>query len=138
MSQIATIMPEPQQRMRALERANEVRLARARLKRQIASGQISAAYVLIEAPSEVENWSVGELLMSQRRWGTTRVRKLLAGQHISEKRPIGDLTERQRRLLAAQITAHAPGLFPGEPCFTQSDAPEFTQPEPRALELAVV
>jgi hypothetical protein len=105
MMHTATITPEPQ-RMRALERANEVRLARARLKRQIAGGQVSAAYVILNLPSEATNWPVGELLMSQRRWGSTRARKLLACLHISEKRAVGALTERQRRLLAAEIAAH--------------------------------
>jgi hypothetical protein len=104
MSYTATIMLEPQ-RMRALERANQVRLARARLKRQIADGQMSAAWVILELPSEARNWSVGEVLMSQRRWGTIRARKLLAELQISEMRPIGALTERQRRLLATQLAA---------------------------------
>ncbi len=107
MTHIATITPGPQ-RMRALERANEVRLARARLKRQIACGQVPAAYVILELPWEAENWPVGELLMSQRRWGSTRARKLLDGLHISEKRPIGELTERQRRLLASQLGVAEP------------------------------
>jgi hypothetical protein len=95
---------EPQ-RMRALERANEVRLARARLKRQIADGRTSAADVVLDLPPEAANWSVRELLMSQRRWGSIRSRKLLTELQISEMRPIGALTERQRRLLAAQLAA---------------------------------
>jgi len=142
MSQTATITPEPQQRMLALERANEVRLARARLKRQIAGGQVSAAFVVLELPWEARNWSVGELLLSQRRWGTTRVRKLLVGFHISEKRPIGELTERQRRVLAAEITAHESrvGRFVAdEPtaCYETRESVE-RQFEPRVLELAAV
>jgi hypothetical protein len=100
----ATITLEPQ-RMRALERANEVRLARARLKRQIADGHTTAAHVILELPPEATNWSVRELLMSQRRWGSIRSRKLLAELQISELRPIGALTERQRQLLARQLVA---------------------------------
>jgi hypothetical protein len=127
--------------MLALERANEVRLARARLKREIAGGQVSAAFVILELPSEARNWSVGELLLSQRRWGTTRVRKLLVGLHISEKRPIGDLTERQRGVLAGEITAHESRgrLVADEPtaCYETRESVEL-QFEPRALELAAV
>lgn len=100
----ATITLEPQ-RMRALERANEVRLARARLKRQIADGHTTAASVILDLPSEARNWSVQELLMSQRRWGSIRSRKLLAELQIGELRPIGALTERQRHLLAGQLEA---------------------------------
>ena len=100
----ATMTLEPQ-RMRALERANEVRLARARLKREIADGYTTAAQVIRELPPAAANWSVRELLMSQRRWGSIRSRKLLAELQIGELRPIGALTERQRRLLAGQLAA---------------------------------
>jgi hypothetical protein len=41
--------------------------------------------------------------MSQRRWGNTRCRKFLYRNQISELKPIGQLTERQRRMLAAQL-----------------------------------
>lgn len=112
MTDIATMTPElhrtPEpQRMRALERANAVRLARAELKRQIAQGHLSAAEVILEVPSEAMSWSVGELLMSQRRWGSNRTRKLLSGLQISETRHLGALTERQRRLLADRLGMHA-------------------------------
>jgi hypothetical protein len=111
MTQIATITTGAQ-RMSALEQANRVRLARAQLKRRIADGRTSAAQVVVELPSEAKNWSVGELLISQRRWGSIRARKLLVGLHISEKRAIGDLTERQRRVLAALLAAHEPFSAP--------------------------
>ncbi len=67
---------EPQ-RLRALERANEIRLERAALKRRIAAGEVSAAAVILNPPQSAETWSVGDLLMSQRRWGTTQVSEVL-------------------------------------------------------------
>jgi hypothetical protein len=97
--QTAPTIPAPQ-RLQALERANTIRLARAGLKRRIALGEVSAAEVLVTCPVEAESWEVGELLMSQRRWGTTRCRKFLNRSQIVETKPIGKLTERQRRLLA--------------------------------------
>ena len=102
MTQTTRMTPEPQ-RLRALERANEVRLARAELKRRISDGDASAAEVILACPWEADSWSVAELLMSQRRWGITRCRKFLARNQISEIKPIGKLTERQRNLLAAQL-----------------------------------
>jgi hypothetical protein len=102
----ATMTPGPQ-RMQALERANAVRLKRAKMKRQIADGQMSAAEVILKPPDEAGSWPVGELLTSQRRWGSIRAHKLLAGLHISETRPVGALTDRQRRVLAGQLRAHA-------------------------------
>ncbi len=102
MTQAAIRTPAPQ-RLRALERANEIRLARARLKRRIAIGDISAADVILSCPVEAASWPVGELLMSQRRWGSTRCRKFLSRSEVAETKPIGDLTERQRRLLASAL-----------------------------------
>ncbi len=97
-------MPTEPQRLRALEHANAIRLARAELKRRIAGGDTSAADVILECPDAVRKWTVGELLMSQRRWGSTRCRKFLERNGVSEIKPIGALTERQRRLLAEQLS----------------------------------
>ena len=94
--------PAPQ-RMRALERANAVRLARAELKRRIAEGEATAADIILDPPAEALSWAVGELLMSQRRWGTTKCRKFLGRYHITETKTVGALTDRQRRLLAGQL-----------------------------------
>ena len=102
MDQTTRVTPEPQ-RLQALARANKVRLARAELKRRIADGDISAAEIILACPEEAASWSVGELLMSQRRWGANRCRKFLARNQISEIKPVGSLTDRQRRLLAAQL-----------------------------------
>jgi hypothetical protein len=102
MTQTARRTPEPQ-RLRALEQANKIRLARAALKRRIALGEISAAEVILECPAEAVSWPVGELLLSQRRWGGTRCRKFLIRNQIVETKAIGALTDRQRRLLAAGL-----------------------------------
>ena len=86
--------------MRALERANQVRLARAELKRRVADGEVDVAEVILECPWEAQSMAVSDLLMSQRRWGQTRCRKFLAQIPISEKKTVGSITERQRRQLA--------------------------------------
>lgn len=102
MMQSTGMTPGPQ-RLQALERANQVRLARADLKRRIADGHHSAAEVILACPPEAGSWPVADLLMSQRRWGITRCRKFLARNQISEIKTIGTLTDRQRRLLATQL-----------------------------------
>jgi hypothetical protein len=95
--------PSEPQRLRALEHANAVRLARAELKRRIAEGDVSAAEVILDCPESVQRWTVGELLTSQRRWGSTRCRKFLERNGISEIKLLGSLTDRQRRVLATQL-----------------------------------
>jgi hypothetical protein len=106
MDGLPTIPPGPQH-LRALQRANRVRLARAELKRRIAEGEVSAAEVILTSPWEADSMAIADVLMSQRRWGGTRCRKFLAMFQISETKTVGSLTERQRRALAAQLEAHA-------------------------------
>jgi hypothetical protein len=98
---------EVPQHMEALARANRVRLARAALKRSVARGEVDPAAVIEECSWETENMTLSELLTSQRRWGRTRVRKLLQALGLSENKRIGTLTPRQRSLLAAALAAKA-------------------------------
>ena len=100
-----TTGPGGPQCMRALQRANEVRLARARLKRQIAEGTISAAEVILSCPSQIESMELGELLISQRHWGHTRTRTLLTAIPLSETKTVGSMTDRQRHVLATMLAA---------------------------------
>jgi hypothetical protein len=94
-----------QQHLRALEYANRVRLARARMKRKVAAGELSAADVVLSCPWQAHSMSVSDLLMSQKRWGRTRCRRLLMSLGVPENKQIGTLTERQRLALAAVLTA---------------------------------
>jgi hypothetical protein len=90
--------------LRALERANEIRLGRAALKHRIARGEISAGQVILDCPPEANTWPVADLIMAQRRWGRSRTLKFLSrAGHIAEMKPAGTLTDRQRQRLAAML-----------------------------------
>lgn len=91
------------QHLRALKHANRVRLARAELKRRIATQEITAAEVVEGCPWEAESMELSDLLMSQRRWGRARCRRLLLSLGLPENKQIGTLTERQRRALSAML-----------------------------------
>lgn len=93
------------QHMRALERANLVRLARAELKRAIARGDMDASEVVRDCPWETESMTIAELLTSQRRWGRTRARKFLMPLSLNENKQLGTLTSRQRRLLSTELAS---------------------------------
>jgi hypothetical protein len=112
MNATATIAPAGPQHMRALERANQVRLARAELKRRVAAGELGVAEVILDCPWEANSMAVADLLMSQRRWGQTRCRKFLSQIPMSEQKTVGSMTERQRRTLAAMLTATSPATMP--------------------------
>src|SRR4051812_6584674 len=104
-----------QQHLRALERANRVRLARAELKRQIASSVVSASQVILECPWEAASMSISDLLMCQRRWGRARCRRLLVSLGVPENKQIGTLTQRQRLALASVLGADARSEEVAEP-----------------------
>jgi hypothetical protein len=93
-----------QQHLRALEYANRVRLARARMKRRIAAGELSAGEVVLASPWQVHSMSISELLMSQKRWGRARCRRVLVSLGVPENKRIGTLTERQRQALAEVLS----------------------------------
>lgn len=99
----STEAPRAPQHLRALQQANRVRLARAELKRQVAVGDLSVSEVVLECPWEAASMTIGDLLMSQHRWGHTRCRRFLGAVLMVETKTIGSMTERQRRALAARL-----------------------------------
>ena len=102
-----------QQHLRALEHANRVRLARAAMKREVSSGELPAAEVILDCPWQANSMEISDLLMSQKRWGRARCRRLLVSIGVPENKQIGTLTERQRQALAAVLTAK--GSAPSSP-----------------------
>src|SRR4051812_43191588 len=106
MGDTATIDAAPQH-LKALEQANRVRLARAELKRQVAAGEATAAEVVLECPWEASSMELSDLLMSQRRWGRARCRRLLLSLGLPENKHIGTLTPRQRRALTELLVMRA-------------------------------
>ncbi|HTE44586.1 MAG TPA: hypothetical protein VK636_05020, partial [Gemmatimonadaceae bacterium] len=57
----------------------------------------------LECPWEAASMTVSDLLTSQRRWGSTRCRKLLQSIPMSENKTVGSMTERQRTALAGLL-----------------------------------
>ena len=94
---------EDPQYMDALRRANEVRLARAQTRREVAAGEIGVGEVILACPRELCTMTVFELLAAQRRWGRKRSRDLLAEVGLPETKSLGTMTERQRRVVADRL-----------------------------------
>lgn len=91
--------------MIALEKANEVRLARARLKRDIREGRLSLADAMAE--EHLQGVTVSQLLCAQNRWAGVRARKALVEAAnllglpfpLRENMRVGFLTDRQKQAL---------------------------------------
>lgn len=84
-----------------------MRVARAELKRQLRSGQMAAADVVLCCPRDTETMTVGALLLSQPGWGPTRSATLLRSVSLADTKTLGALTERQRVMLAAVLGREA-------------------------------
>jgi hypothetical protein len=92
------------QHMQALAVANEYRLHRAQLKREIAAGEVRLSELLQKPiPVWLQGEPTGRLLCAMKQRGPALVRRLLVGLEIPERKPIGELTERQRRCLSAAL-----------------------------------
>ena len=94
--------------MAALQLANDARSGRAELKRQIAAGAVRVADVLVAPPAQATGISLAALLLSQRGWGRIKTRRFLSSNDVSETRKLGELSQRQRELLGAELRALDP------------------------------
>jgi hypothetical protein len=121
MGEFATSVAAPQH-LRALQQANRVRLARAELKRRVAAQATTVADVVLECPWEAESMALSDLLMSQRRWGRARCRRVLLSLGLPENKQIGTLTDRQRRALASTLKERGEPRPHVEHRFSRDDA----------------
>ncbi len=88
-----------EQRFGALAKANEVRSARAHLKRELAAGRIDLVGVLNDPPACAETAMVRDLLLAVRKIGPARVNRAFAQCRIVDTKTVGGLTDRQRAAL---------------------------------------
>jgi hypothetical protein len=84
------------QRMEALKRANDVRVRRARLKKDLKEGAASIEVVLLDPPDYVETAKVLDMLMAVPKFGRVKAARLLNQCRISQSKTVGGLSDRQR------------------------------------------
>ncbi len=91
------------QRMVALGRANEIRSARAKLKRDLKAGRISIHQLLSKPPKDLETAKVFDMLLAVPKYGRVKANKILTQCRISPSKTIGGLSERQRAELVLML-----------------------------------
>ncbi len=82
--------------MDALARANQIRIQRAQLKRDLKAGRLSIHSLLLNPPEYVETAKVFDMLLAVPKYGRVKVNKILAHCRIAPSKTIGGLSERQR------------------------------------------
>jgi hypothetical protein len=92
-----------QQRMDALQRANQIRTKRAQLKRDLKAGRVSIHDLLLEPPEFIETAKVFDMLLAVPKYGRVKVNKILVQCRISPSKTIGGMSQRQRTELVSML-----------------------------------
>jgi hypothetical protein len=85
--------------MEALRRANDIRSQRAKLKRDLKSGQVTIQNIIASPPDYVLTAKVFDMLMAVPKYGKVKATKFLNHCRISQGKTMGGLSERQRNEL---------------------------------------
>ncbi len=89
------------QRMEALKRANDIRVRRAQLKKDLKEARVQIEDVLLNPPEWVETAKVFDMLMAVPKLGRVKAARLLNSCRISQSKTVGGLSERQRTELVS-------------------------------------
>ncbi|MGA0122998.1 MAG: integration host factor, actinobacterial type [Gaiellales bacterium] len=91
------------QRQSALERANQIRVRRAALKRDLKSGERKLADVLARPSEWVLTAKVHDLLVCVPGIGAVKAARMLQQCRVSGSKTVGGLSDRQRTELVALL-----------------------------------
>jgi hypothetical protein len=91
------------QRMEALKRANDIRTARAKLKKDLKASRASIQTILLDPPEYVLTAKVFDMLLAVPKYGRVKTNRILNQCRISPSKTIGGLSERQRAELISQL-----------------------------------
>jgi len=89
------------QRMEALQRANDVRVKRARLKKDLKTGRVRVEEILADPPEYVGTAKVFDMLMAVPKFGRVKAARFLNQCRISQAKTVAGLSERQREELVS-------------------------------------
>jgi hypothetical protein len=95
-AQAQTPLRSLDQRMDALKRANDIRVRRAQLKKDLKDGHASIEQILLDPPDYVSTAKVFDMLMAVPKFGRVKAARLLNQCRISQSKTVGGLSERQR------------------------------------------
>src|ERR671912_2711277 len=84
------------QRMGARKRANDTRVRRAHLKKDLKDGRVLIEGILLGPPEYVSTAKVFDMLMAVPKFGRVKAARLLNQCRISQSKTVGGLSERQR------------------------------------------
>ena len=96
-----------EQRMSALEVANDVRSKRAALKRDLKAGRQRLDELILDPPAFLETAKLCDLLLAVPKWGRVKVNRFFTMAHVSPSKTVGGLSDRQRREMVVLLRRRA-------------------------------
>jgi hypothetical protein len=91
------------QRMAALELANEARVLRAQLKRDLKAGKASIGELLLDPPAFLQTAKVFDMLLALPKVGRVKAAKVMNDCRVSPSKTFCGLSDRQRAELAERL-----------------------------------
>jgi hypothetical protein len=85
--------------MDALQRANDIRVKRAQLKRDLKAGRVHVEDILADPPDYVSTAKVFDMLLAVPKFGRVKAARFLNQCRISQSKTVAGLSERQRQEL---------------------------------------
>jgi hypothetical protein len=92
--------------MEALKRANDIRVRRAKLKKDLKDGRVRVQQILSSPPDFVETAKVFDILMAVPKFGRVKAARFLNQCRISQSKTVGGLSDRQRAELVGLFDRH--------------------------------
>jgi hypothetical protein len=92
--------------MEALKRANDIRVRRAKLKKDLKDGRVRVQVILGDPPDYVETAKVFDILMAVPKFGRVKAARFLNQCRISQSKTVGGLSDRQRAELVGLFERH--------------------------------
>ena len=87
--------------MEALQRANDVRVKRAKLKKDLKTGRVRVEEIRSDPPEYVGTAKVFDMLMAVPKFGRVKAARFLNQCRISQAKTVAGLSERQREELVS-------------------------------------
>ena len=82
--------------MDALKRANDIRVRRAKLKKDLKDGRVKIEKILENPPEYVSTAKVFDMLLAVPKFGRVKAARFLNQCRISQSKTVGGLSDRQR------------------------------------------
>jgi hypothetical protein len=88
-----------EQRMAALRKANEIRIYRSNLKKDLKAGRVAVRPLVENPPAELETMKLVDLLRAVPKFGRAKINKILWRAAASPSKTLSGLSARQREAI---------------------------------------